>query len=260
MLSFIQLCNSSTTGFVSLGSFVGIFYEGVIIIGMVIVLIDLFRIYRVSKLSLTRDLLFAFVFITIGIIFSWIAKLWLWHHEITDFSYNYFLQLIYTFKLSIANAVIGMYFLKMFFNTLYSEEESRPTGNYKLIFLKVVELTIIFICQIPVVLFKSPSIAFLSDTIAFLILLLDMLFLIPYAIKSFRMGKEDQMFGRKFFYIGLMAFLTFNMTIMFILDRITMLLGIRGTFNELGYSVFYFVAWTSVLFAVISAVYGFIKR
>jgi hypothetical protein len=260
MLNFIQFCNSSATGFVSLGSFVGIFYEGIIIIGMVIVLIDLFRIYRVSKLSLTRDLLFAFIFITIGILFSWIGKLWLWHHRITEFSYNYFLQLIYTFKLSIANAIIAMYFLKMFFTTLYSENESRPKNNYRLILRKGVELSIIFICQIPVVILRSPFIAFLSDTIAFLILLLDMMFLIPSAIESFRMGRKDQMFGRKFYYIGLMPSLTFNMAIMFLLDRITMLLGIKGTFNELGYSVFYFAAWTSVLFALISAVYGFIKR
>jgi hypothetical protein len=148
----------------------------------------------------------------------------------------------------------------MFFRTLYSEDGARPPISKKLITLKAVGLSIIFISQIPVAMFRTPLIGFLSDTIAFLILLMDMMFLIPFATKSFRKGKENQAFGRKFTYIGLMASLTFNMTIMFLLDRITMLLGIRGTFNELGYSVFYFVAWTSVLLALITAVYGFIKR
>ncbi len=246
-------------GYISLGSFVGSFYEGIIIIMLIVILIDLYRIYRVSKLTLTRDLLLAFSFITIGILFSWIAKWWLWHHRVTDYSYNYFLQLVYTFKLSITNAVMGMYFLKVFFDTLYSEDASRPEGNYKVIGLKIIEVAIILICQIPVVIYKTPIVGFLSDTIAFLILFLDMMFLIPRALESFRNAKS-QSFGRKYMYIGLMAMLIFSFSILFLLDRITMLLGITFTFGELGYSVFYFAGWASSLFALIAAVYGFIKR
>lgn len=261
MIWFLSIHNQYQTprGYVSLGSFVGIFYEGLIIIGFCIVLIDLYRIYRISKLSLTRDVLFTFTFLTIGVCFSWIAKWWLWQHTVTDYSYNYFLQLIYTFKISIASAVIAMYFLKMFFDTLYSKDGSRPQKNYKLIALKGGELATIFISQIPVVVFKTPDIGFLSDSIAFMVLLLDMLFLIPRAIQSFK-NARSQSFGKKYFYIGSMAVLIFLFTIFFLIDRVSMLLGIKGTFGELGYSAFYFAGWASALGALITAVYGFIKR
>jgi hypothetical protein len=261
MFSFLidQYKYNTPPGFVSLGSFVGIFYEGIIIIGFCLVLIDLFRIYRISKLTLTRDIFLTFLFLSFGVFFSWIAKWWLWHHRTTDYTYNYFWQLIYTFKFSIACAIIGMYYLKMFFDTLYSEENSRPQKNILLTGRKAIEITIIMISQVPVVILQTPEIGFLSDTIAFLILLLDMLFLVPRSVESFKNAK-NQSFGKKYWYIGLMAILTFSFTIFFILDRLTMLLGIKLSFNELGYSIFYFAGWASCLFALIAAVYGFIKR
>ncbi|TFF97286.1 MAG: hypothetical protein EU547_04740 [Promethearchaeota archaeon] len=250
----------SNITFESLGSFVGIFYEGIIIIGMIIILIDLYRIYRVSKLSLTKNLLLSFIFLTLGIFFSWLAKWWLWMHGVSNYFGGYGLQLISTFKMSIACAIIGMYFLKLFFNSLFSTGNERSSGNNLLIIRKLIEVSIVLTVHIPAFLLNSPELGFISDAIAFFILLLDMTFLIPNALKSFRMGKKDKIFGKKFISIGLTAIFIFNMAIMFLLDRVTMFLQIKGTFNELGYTVFYFAAWTSVLISLIFAVYGFIKR
>jgi hypothetical protein len=260
MINLFSYCFAGSEGFESLGSFVGIFFEAIIIIGMIIILIDLYRIYRVSKLSLTKQLLLTFIFLTLGIFFSWLAKWWLWKHGVSNYSGGYFIQLISTFKMSIVCAIMGMYFLKLFFTNLFVTDGVEASKNPLFIIRKVVEIIAVLTVHIPAFLLNSPEIGFISDAIAFFILFLDMVFLVPTALRSIKKGKEDQMFGKKFIYIGLTALFIFNMAIMFLLDRITMFLQIKGTFNELGYTIFYFTAWTSVLISLIFAVYGFIKR
>ena len=131
--------------------------------------------------------------------------------------------------------------------------------NIFLILWKIIAITIILVAHIPAYLTRSADIAYNTDSIGFFITVADMLFCIPYGFKSFKSAK-NQDFGKKYNNIGFMAFCYFNVFVMFFIDRITMVLGIPGPFGELGYTPFYFAAWTSAIVAYIFAIYGFVKK
>ena len=253
------LQTKTPAGYESVGSYVGIYFEGAVLIIMAILLIDLYRIYRVSKVKMTFDLLIGFLFYWIAVFFSWIAKWYLWQHSESALEGPLWLQLIYKFKFTMALCVLGNYYISMFFKTIFSKSGMRPDRNYITVIRKIVFITVILVSHIPAYLTRSAEIAYITDAIGFLIMLIDMTFLIPNGIKSFKSSRVMD-FGKKYFYIGLTAFLEFNMAIMFLLDRITMVLGIPGPFGELGYTGFYFAAWGTVIVGIVFAIYGFVRR
>jgi hypothetical protein len=122
---------------------------------------------------------------------------------------------------------------------------------------KAFEIVVILIIHIPAYLARSSEIAYTTDTVAFLIICLDIFFLIPFGIKSFRFVHKEA-FGKKFLHFGLMAFCLVNIFIMFAIDRLTMMMGMMGPFGEPGYIPFYFAAWMSAIASIIFAIYGII--
>ena len=147
----------------------------------------------------------------------------------------------------------------MFFKTIFSSDYSRPSRKYSLILWKIIAVSVILISHIPAYLTRSAEIAYITDSIGFFIVVVDMLYLLQYGIKSFKSAKNID-FGKKYNNIGVMALSFFNVLVMFFLDRVTMALGIPGPFGELGYTPFYFAAWTSAIFSYIFAIYGFVKK
>jgi hypothetical protein len=259
-MSKLTLLQTRTpAGYESTGAFVGIFFEGAILLIILFLVVDLYRIYRQSKVKMTFDLFIGFVMYWIALFFSWIAKWYLWQHSESALEGPFWLQLIYKFKITMVFAILANYYIIVFFKTIFSETGTRPPINKITIIRKTIFITIIIVSHIPAYLTRSAEIAYTTDAISFLLLLIDMFFLIPNGIKSFKSSRNMD-FGRKYFYIGLMAFFAFNMVIMFLIDRITMLLGIPGPFGELGYTVFYFAGWSSVAISVIFAIYGFVRK
>ncbi len=167
--------------------------------------------------------------------------------------------LIYTFRLPMIMLIVGNYFLAIFFASLFSENSTQPSLNKILIVRKIIEITIISISLIPAML--NPSLVMNSITISlsFFIMLLDSLFFIPNSFKAFKSSRLKA-FGRKYINIGIMALLMFNLGIMFLCDRITMIFDMKGLFDEDGYIVFYFAGWISVILALVTAIYGFVKK
>ena len=249
---------STPEGYVSYGSYVGIYYEGALMILMILLLINLFRIYNVSKLRMTLDVFLGFLFYLFGLFFAWLGKIYLWHHMESALEGPYLLQLIYKFKFSSACVVIGNYFLLRFFRAIFNKDYSKKRQMI-LLTIKTIEVSIILLIHIPAFLARSTEIAYTSDAIAFLIMFLDSLFVIPYGTKAFKSVKKEA-FGKKYINIGIMAFCLLNMCIMFLLDRITMLMGMMGPFGEPGYTVFYFTAWGSAIAATVFAIYGFVRK
>ena len=253
------LQTKTPAGYESTGAFVGIYFEGMILIIMAILLIDLYRIYRVSKVRMTFDLFLGFIMYWIAVFFSWIAKWYLWQHAESALEGPLWLQLIYKFKFTMVFAILANYYLSIFFKTIYSDSGARPPRNNVTIIRKIIFITIILVSHIPAYLTRSAEIAYITDAIGFLLMLIDMIFYVPNSIKSFKSSRNMD-FGKKYFYIGLMAFFAFNMALMFLCDRITMVLGIPGPFGELGYTGFYFAAWSSTIGALVFAIYGFVRR
>ena len=65
---FLQ--TKTPAGYESTGAYVGIYFEAVILVIGIILILELYRIYRISKLSMTRDLLIGFTFTVLAIFFS----------------------------------------------------------------------------------------------------------------------------------------------------------------------------------------------
>lgn len=250
--------DSTPSGYVSYGSYVGIFYEGFIMIVLMILLISLYRIYRVSKLRITLDLFLGFLLYLFGIFFAWLGKIYLWRHMESALEGPYLLQLIYKFKFSGACVVIGNFFILRFFMELFDVNLTKKK-QIILIIIKVIEVFIILTIHIPAYLERSSDIAYNTDAIAFLMMCVDSLFAIPFGIKSFKSVRKEA-FGKKYMHFGIMAFLLVNMCLMFVLDRITMIMGMNGPFGEPGYTPFYFAGWASSIAATIFAIYGSVLK
>ena len=243
-------------GYVSYGAFVGIYFEAIVLIAFVILLIDLYRNYHATKMRLTLDLYFGFLCYGIGAFFSWLGKIYLWQHSEFALEGPYWLQLIYKMKLSVIFVILGNYFLFNYFATIHSKYTKMQPWKKMRIIIKTIEISIVLTAHIPAFLYKSNELALYSDAICFFIMVLDMIFLIPYSIKTFKKVRTRD-FDKKYVNVSLMALLGFNMVIMFLFDRITMLLEIPGPFGELGYSPFYFAGWISAIIGIIFAIYGF---
>jgi hypothetical protein len=154
--------------------------------------------------------------------------------------------------------IVGNYFLAMFFASLFSENSTQLSLNKILIIRKSIEITIISISLIPAMLSRTLVMNRIAVSLSFFIMLLDSLFFIPNSFKAFKSSRLKA-FGRKYINIGIMSLFMFNMGIMFLCDRITMIFGMKGFFDENGYTIFYFTAWISVVVALIASTYGFIK-
>jgi len=254
----VFLQNKTPIGYISYGSYVGIYYEGILMILMIILLINLYRIYRVSKLRLTMDIILGFFLYLIALFFSWISKIYLWQHMESALEGPYWLQLIYKFKLTSACAVVANFFILRFFMTIFNKSFKKNKQIFVIV-IKAIEILIILTIHIPAYLARSSEIAYTTDAIAFLIVCLDMLFCIPFGIKSFRSVNKEA-FGKKYFHFGLMAFCLVSMIVMFIIDRITMIMGMMGPFGEPGYTPFYFVGWGSAIAGTLFAIFGSVLK
>ena len=245
-------------GYVSNGAFVGIFYELFVLISLALLIANVYRIYYITKLKITLNLFVGFFFYALAIFFSWIAKIYLWKHMESALEGPYWLQLIYKFKISLACVVVANFFILQFFKTIFNKHFTKEL-QIIVIIVKIIEIVVILIIHIPAYLVRSSEIAYTTDTIAFLIICLDMLFCIPFGIKSFR-SVHKEAFGKKYLHFGLMAFFLVNIFIMFAIDRLTMMLGMMGPFGEPGYTPFYFAAWMSAIASIIFAIYGIILK
>ncbi len=253
------LQNSTPEGYVSVGSYVGIYYEGIVLGILTILIINLFFMYRRTKVKMTYNLFLGYLCYTATMLFSWLAKWYLWQHSEAALEGPYLLQLIYKFKISMVFVILGNYFLRYFFGIIYSKNLVPPERSTKLIIIRIVEISFILLSHIPAYLTGDPELALITDAICFFIMIIDMTIFIPYGKTAFKNTKEKA-FGKIYIYIGLMCFFMFNTAVMLFLDRATMVLEIPGPFGELGYTIFYFLGWTSVIVAMIFAMFGFVRN
>ena len=68
-----MLFSKTPEGYVSTGAYVGIFYEGTVLIIFMVLLISLYRIYRTTKLKMTLNIFVGFIFYAAAVFCSWLA-------------------------------------------------------------------------------------------------------------------------------------------------------------------------------------------
>ncbi|MHA1732486.1 MAG: hypothetical protein ACTSU5_11115 [Promethearchaeota archaeon] len=253
------LATPTPAGYESVGSHVGIYYEGLVLGIMLVLLAFLLRIYFKSRVPMTKNLWLGYLFYTIAIFFSWWAKWWLWKHAESALEGPYFLQLVYKFKFSMVAVILGNYYLANFFGTILSEKFVPPKPSRKKQVRKAVEVAFILVSHVPAYIARDSELALTTDALGFLVMILDLLFFIPAAVKAFKASRQ-MAFGKTYLSVGFMCAFMFNTAVMFLLDRVTMMMNIPGPFGELGYTFFYFAAWSSVIVALLFAIFGFVLK
>lgn len=251
----MAILQTAEGGFI--GHLVGIYFEGITLLIFILLLLYLYKIYKVAKLKLTFLLVCGFSILVVSVFFSWIAKWYLWYYG-TNPGTDYFIDLIIRFRMSLASVVCANYFFYMFFQKLFEKSTTDSIKDTKLIFIKIVEVLIIILGHIPAFLIGDENIALLGDVVAFVVTVLDTLYFIPNGMNSFKKAKSKT-FRKQYLNIGLMSIFILNVLLMFLLDRVAMIIGFLGLI-EGRYSLFYFLGWSSCVVALIFAIRAFIVK
>ena len=238
--------------------FVGMIFElGIMIIGVILLGLILKK-YFLKRHKYTLYLFIIFLNFVIGLFFSWLSKIIVLTTEY-DYEYNqpdvkypntplnWILFRIIDFRISIlfvAIAVIYSYLLKVgIFEQGYSQIQRRLVfifGGYTIFFT--------------VVIYERGNT--LLDAINFLNILIFMTIIyVSFIIKLMGAYKsvQDPNFKRAFLSLAIMS-LSFILTFVFMLiDRITIILGSEG------FTIFYFLGWSSVIIGFLGAYLGYIR-
>ena len=128
-----------------------------------------------------------------------------------------------------------------------------------LIIYKIILVTFFLLIHIPAYLERSYELVSQADGIVFLLTVIDSWYGIPYSIKCFKASRSEA-FGKKYFYIGITAFDIIIVLMMFLFDRLLIIMGVPGPYGESGYSAFYYIAFGSTAVGLAIAIYGFVLK
>lgn len=235
-------------------TFIGLLYESFIIVLFLFLLGFTIHHYMRKRTLYTRIMLLIFIFFSLGIIFSWLAKLLTivlydpFYSAINPFIPGYWvIQRITAFRVSFAFMVFGTYctfYLKM---KIFDAKPSQVETIY-IISLSVVTFlfSLIFVEDGNVLL----------DVIAFLLAFLVMTSVyIPFVVASLRLRRalKEPLFRRAALSLAAMGGCFILILLGFLLDRVWMF-----AFADDGYTVFYFAAWFFAILGTAAAYYGYI--
>ena len=237
---------------------VGMYFELIVLLVASILIALVLLKYITMKNRLTLCLLLIFIFYVLTLVFSIFSKIIV---LTTDYDYVYnqpsgypqspyswLILRIVDFRISLCFAAIGVlfsYILKVF---LYEEKVSSIQKIFIAAFAGFTVLFSFFAYQ------RGNT---LLDALNFLFMMLFMVIVfIPFmlkCLKSYKTAPIAQLRGR-FLSLALMSLSFLLIVIMFLIDRITILLGMSS-----GFTVFYFMKWLLALFGIACAYFGFIK-
>jgi hypothetical protein len=236
-------------------TFIGLIYESFIIALFLLLVGFTIHHYLRKRTLYTRIMLLIFVFFSLGIIFSWLAKLLTivlyddYYNDISPLIPGYWLiQRITAFRVSFAWMVFGTYctfYLKM------KIFDAKPSQFERIFILTLSVVTFLF----SLIFVQNGNV--LLDVIAFLLAFLVMTFVyIPFVIASLRLRRslEEPLYRRAAMSLAVMGGCFILILFCFLLDRIWMFTGLDLD----GYTVFYFAAWFFGILGTAAAYYGYI--
>ncbi|TXT53435.1 MAG: membrane protein of unknown function [Promethearchaeota archaeon] len=233
-------------------NFIGMIFESFIIIIAVILLILIMQRYYEKRHELTLYLFSIFLNYVIAILFSWLSKIMVVAQifNILDPTslLGWFLYRIKDFRLSEFFVVIGIFISYIFKVKIFDDGEYNLLQKYLVIAYGIASgIYILIFYQVNNV---------LLDVIAFLLVAFYMCIIyIPFMRSSIKAYKsvEQEGFKNAFLSLTVMAFSFLLIFFNFFIDRLFILFG------SLGFTLFYYLAWSFVLVSVISAYLGYIK-
>ena len=213
--------------------------------------------YFQMKNRLTLYILLIFLFYILTIFFSMISKVIVLTTEY-DYVYNqpsgypespysWIILRIVDFRISLALAVIGVYFSYKLKINIFKEEISRNQKIFITVFAGFSFFFSIFVYQ------RGNT---LLDALNFLFILLFMsIVYFPFMLKclhEYRTAAVHQLRGR-FLSLALMSLNFMLVTFCFLIDRVLVLMGWSH------FTIFYFLGWSSALFGIACAYIGYVK-
>ncbi len=237
---------------------VGLYFEMIVLLLASILIALVLLKYLKMKNRLTLCLLLIFIFYVLTLVFSVLSKIIVLTSDY-DYVYNqpsgypqspysWLILRIVDFRISICCAEIAVFFSYILKINLYEEKISNSKKIFIAAFAGFTILFSFFVYQ------RGNT---LLDALNFLFILLFMVIVyIPFmfkCLKSYKTAPIAQLRGR-FLSLALMSLSFLLIVIMFLVDRITILLAMSS-----GFTVFYFMGWLFALFGISCAYFGFIK-
>ena len=237
--------------------FIGMVFETFIIIFSALLLILILQRYFIKHHKLTLYLFLIFLSWTCAIIFSWFSKVLELYSGIPYLAVgstvdpgtpeSWILFRIVGFRISFVFVTIGAilsYLLKVnAFDREFNKTQSRIVYAFG-----------IFTMFYSLIVYQRGTI--ILDVFAFLfILLLMAMVYIPFMMSALTTSKsvDDPTYKRAFQTLAIMSLCLVLVMVMFLIDRIFILLG------NPGFTIFYFMAWIFVVLAFLAAYLGYIR-
>jgi hypothetical protein len=213
--------------------------------------------YYKKKHQLTLYLFLVFLSYIIAIVFSWLSKVFILYSGI-DYVYNsilpdpvtplsWILLRIIDFRISFVFLSIGIYLSYIFKVKVFGK-------GFNKVLRIIITLYAIFTGGFALFVYQRGNT--LYDVFAFLLIFVFMAVIyIPFFMESFKSYKDTdkRVFKTAFLSLAIMAIFFILVPLSFLIDRVLILAGGPG------FSLFYFLAWIFVIFAIIGAYFGYIR-
>ncbi|MBD3342630.1 MAG: hypothetical protein GF353_26250 [Candidatus Lokiarchaeota archaeon] len=232
-------------------------FETFVIVITAYLLILIFRRYLQLKNQLTLYLFLIFLNFTLAIVFSWLAKVLYLYSDIAYLSNlnapdpmtieSWILLRISSFRISfifVSTAILISYFLKV---KVFENEFNKV---HKLLVVGFYFFTIVY----AFIVYEKATVLF--DVFAFvLVCVLMCAIYIPFCYRSIETytTTEDPFIQKKLISLAIMSVSFILVFVWLTLDRLLILFG------SVGYTLFYFLAWTTAIVSVLSAYIGYIR-
>ncbi len=237
--------------------FIGIIYEGSIIIIATILLILIFSNYIKTRHYLSLLLFLMFLNYIIAIIFSWFSKILILFSNINyviDESIpdpltplSWILLRITGFRISFLFIIIGTLISYIFKEKVFNLEINK-IRKFCIFFYG--SFTAIY----SIIIYIKENVLF--DALAFLfVFILVLAVYSPFMIRAYKSYRttQDLLYKKAFLSLSIMSLSLIVVFFNFLIDRFLILLG------GFGFTIFYFLAWFCVIIAIFGAYYGFLK-
>ncbi|MHA1105982.1 MAG: hypothetical protein ACTSPN_09735 [Promethearchaeota archaeon] len=233
-------------------------FESVIIVIAIVLLVLIFRKYHEKqKHQITLYLFLIFLFYVIAIIFSWLSKILVLYSGV-DYVYNtslpdpgtglsWIILRITDFRFSFFFLTIGIFISYILKVNIFGKEYNK---THKMIVIVYAIATILY----SLLVYERGKT--LLDAGAFLLIFVFMAMIyFPFFFKSYSSYKstQDKVFKNAFLSLALMSIFFILVPFNFLIDRLLILFGGPG------FSLFYFLAWIFVIFAMIASYFGYIR-
>ena len=233
------------------------FESVIIVIAIVLLVLILRKYYEKQKHQITLHLFLIFLFYVIAIVFSWLSKILVLYSGV-DYVYNtslpdpgtglsWIILRITDFRFSFFFLTIGIFISYVLKVNIFGKKYNK---THKMIVIVYAIVTILY----SLLVYERGNT--LLDAGAFLLIFVFMAMIyFPFFFKSYSSYKstQDKVFKNAFLSLALMAIFFILVPFNFLVDRLLILFGGPG------FSLFYFLAWIFVIFAMIASYFGYIR-